>query len=837
MSEPMSAEAPVNEAENEQSARRAGAGAEAGAGAGAPAGVLPFGLMLGLFVVSGATGLVDQLCFSKYLGYVVGATAHAVSAVLAAFMTGLALGAHLGGKWSTRIRRPLVAYAVLELAVAAAVVLAPLGFRVLTPLYASLARSAPDSLVMLSVVRWFTALALVVVPTTAMGATLPFLSRALEDAKSFGGSGGEGLRARRLSALYAANTFGGAGGALLAAYWIVPTLGVNGTLYASGLASALVGLTAGWLGRSLTLGAAAAAASDVTASAPKSTTAMAGPSTSDRVRLAALAFASGALVFAAEVVFTHLLALIIGNSAYAFGLILAAFLTSLFLGASVAGPLSRKWSDGALALGLVATALALLATLSLWDDLPRLFAASGKAITSFEGREAMRGVTALAILLVPTSLMGLTFPLLLLRVAPYAGMGGWVGRLTSINTLGAVAGALVTGYVVLPLLGSQSSLAAIGLGFGLSALFTLIWITPRARKLTLGGVAAAVGCWVLAPRWDLAQLTSGANVYFEGHKTSQELVSIREDIHGGVTTVALSDGVYTLYTNGKFQGNTGWEMNAQRFFAHYPSIFVKRFDEALVIGLGTGTTLGTLATYPWKSIEVAEISPSIVQAANKYFRGPNRGALDDARVHLSHADGRNFLLVSEKQYDLISMELSSIWFAGASNLYSDEFYRLVAGHLRAGAVFQQWVQLHHIYRKDFATIVHTLRKNFRNVALFYGGGQGILVASQEPLRASRARLAELQQRPLLLEVLPFGRPLEGLTDDVLLLNDGLDAFLNSAARQANESLDGWVSSDSNLYLEYATPRGNVLEWGAREALVEEMRGFRNADAIAALLVP
>jgi spermidine synthase len=449
----------------------------------------------------------------------------------------------------------------------------------------------------------------------------------------------------------------------------------------------------------------------------------------------------------------------------------------------------------------------------------------------------VRGLTALAVMLVPTSLMGLTFPLLLLRVSAYTGMGGWVGRLTAINTIGAVFGALATGYVILPWLGSQSSLIAVGLGFCASGAAALAWASPRTRTVAFDGAGVALGCAELGPRWDLAELTSGANVYFEGPKTTQKLVSIREDVHGGVTTVALADDVYTLYTNGKFQGNTGWEMNAQRFFAHYPSIFVKHFDDTLVIGLGTGTTLGTLATYPWKHIQVAEISPAIVAAARSYFQVPNRGAIDDPRVTLTHADGRNFLLLSEQKYDLISMELSSIWFAGASNLYSDEFYKLVAAHLKPGAVFQQWVQLHHIYKRDFAIIVHTLRRNFPHVALFYGGGQGILVASFEPLRASLARLQALQQRPQVHEVLPYGRALEALVDDVLVLDEGIDSFLTASAREAGESLAGWVSTDENTYLEYATPRGNVLPWAAREALVAELRGYRDPLAIEALIGP
>ncbi len=813
------------------------ASAEPEAGPRTPsAAPLPFALTLGLFVVSGATGLVDQLCFSKYLAYIVGATAHAVSAVLAAFMTGLALGAYLGGKWSARIRRPLVAYGVLEVAVAVSVALTPLGFRALTPLYAALARSAPSSLALLSALRWLTATALVVLPTMAMGATLPLLSRGIEASEP------EPVRReRRLAALYAANTFGGAGGALLAAYCILPALGVAGTLLLSALASAAVGVAAALRGRALSV-TSTTSAGDARASNPALDAApvsliAAAPGSRDRWLLAALAFASGGLVFASEVVFTHLLALIIGNSAYAFGLILAAFLTSLFLGASLASRARRLFSDGAIALGLAAAALALLATLPMWDQLPKLFAVSGEAVTTFEGREAVRALIAFAALLLPTSLMGLTFPLLLQHVARYNGVGGWVGKLTTINTLGAVSGALLTGYVVLPALGSQHSLSAIGVGFVGAALLALSWANHSARWA--GGVvgAAALLAGVLAPAWKLEDLTSGANVYFEGQKATQQVVSIREDVHGGVTTVALADGVYTLYTNGKFQGNTGWEMNAQRFFAHYPSIFVQRFDEALVIGLGTGTTLGTLATYPWAHIRVVEISPAIVEAARRYFQGPNRGAIDDPRVELVHADGRNHLLVSDRQYDLISMELSSIWFAGAANLYSREFYELVRARLKPQGVFQQWVQLHHVYERDFATIVNTLRQSFAHVALFYGGGQGILVASQQPLRASQQRLLELEKRPLLREVLPFERELAALLDDVLVLDHGLDAFLEEAAREAGETPRTLLSTDENLYLEYRTPRGNVLPWATREALVEKLRAHRDEAAIAALLTP
>ncbi|HEY3495429.1 MAG TPA: fused MFS/spermidine synthase [Polyangiaceae bacterium] len=787
-----------------------------------PRTVLPFGAVVVLFVLSGAAGLVDQVCFSKYLSYVVGATAYAVSAVLAAFMTGLALGAYLGGKVSERIRRPLFAYGVLEVVVAVAVAITPLEFEALTELYAALARRAPDSLALLTVLRWFVALAIVIVPTTAMGATLPILTRAL-------GAGGAASRERQLGALYAANTSGGAIGALLAAYLLLPALGLRGSLVLGAVVSAVVGVVALVIGREVTpVEDRAESAHEVTRSEPQGV---------EVPLLVGLAFLSGCLVFAAEVVFTHLLALLIGNSAYAFGLILAVFLCCLFVGAARAGWLRAKLGEGALGLGLAASALALAGTLPVWDRLPYLFAALGKHVTTFGGREAVRAFAAFAVLCVPTMLMGLTFPLLLQRVAGLSSASRWVGKLTAVNTIGAVAGALGTGYVLVPWLGSEHSVRAVALAFALTALATAGWAVGTLRRQVVGLSAGAALAAVLLPGWDLARLTGGSNVYFERWQEPEQIPFLREDVHGGVTSVARAGGVLTLYTNGKFQGNTGWEMSAQRFFAHYPSLFVDRFERSLVIGLGTGTTLGTLAAYPWKRIDVVEISPQIVAAARQYFQVGNRGSIDDPRVTLHHADGRNFVLVDDGKYDLISMELSSIWFAGASNLYSREFYRLARERLAPGGVFQQWVQLHHVYPRDFATIVGTLHGEFRHVALFYGGGQGILVASDEPLRASKSRLAALEARPEFQGVLSDDRHLVQLTDDILALDDGLDRFLAKSAEEAGLDRADLVSTDHSLYLEYATPRGNVLPWETRDALVRDIWRFRDENAIAALLVP
>ena len=259
------------------------------------------------------------------------------------------------------------------------------------------------------------------------------------------------------------------------------------------------------------------------------------------------------------------------------------------------------------------------------------------------------------------------------------------------------------------------------------------------------------------------------------------------------------------------------------------------FDRALVIGLGTGTTLGTYTAYPWQQIDVVEISPSIVEAAQRYFSGPARHALSDPRVKLSIDDGRNFLLLSNESYDLIGMELTSVWFAGAASLYSREYYALTRAHLTPRGIFQQWVQLHHIHTEAFATILNTLRVEFAHVALFYGGGQGILVSSEAPLVARRQRLAPLNVTLLRQGLLPNERPLEQLLSDVVLFGNDLDEFLEATARVAGSTRSNLISTDDNLYLEYATPLGNVLPWSTREDLIALLRSYGRTSSTHRLL--
>ena len=779
-----------------------------------------------LYFASGAVGLVDEVIFFKYLSLSFGATAHASSAVLVAFMAGLALGAAAAARMDARVRRPLFVYGLLEVAVGVACAASPWLFAAVARVYASMA-AGTSSLATLELVRGALAGAVVLLPTIAMGATLPLVARVAGAAE-----GGE----RRVATLYGANTAGGALGSLLGAYLVIPALGLAASLRVGACVSVVVGLGAialsrrqpadesdgaprsarpagGYGGSSAPPGHAVRPA--IAAVEPEQreggTRPMVrvslntkneahGPRALNRRVLLASA-ASGLLVFASEVVFVHLLALVDGTSVYVFGLVLAVFLVALSAGAALSRVLVRKAGGGALAASLALSGLALAVSLPVWDRLPGVFVAAGPYVTGWWPREVVRGLVAALAIGLPATCMGTTFPVVLASLAGRDDRGAQTGRATAANTLASIAGSLLGGFVALPFLGSQRTCGAIAIAYALAAL-----AMPAARRWYVGTAAVATVTLVaFLPRWDLAGLSSGANVYFQAQPQQGRVVWMDEDVHGGVVTVTERDGITTLWTNGKYQGDTGWQMTPQRGFADIPAGFVPRFGRALVVGLGTGVTLAATAKYPFERVDVAELSPGIVKAARAFFGGVNDGVLDDPRVHVRFEDGRNLLLVGAESYDLVTIELTSIWFAGAANLYNREFYEAAARRLGDGGILSQWVQLHHTTLRELASQMATARAVFAHVA-FFVRGQGVMIASAAPFHA---------------------RP-EADLSALVLVDETLDAFVDDVCAQEHVTRAQLVSTDDNLRLEYATPRHNVPAGAEGES-----DGRAIADAMAA----
>jgi spermidine synthase len=403
------------------------------------------------------------------------------------------------------------------------------------------------------------------------------------------------------------------------------------------------------------------------------------------------------------------------------------------------------------------------------------------------------------------------FPLVLrCATGGVRGLGAGVGRIYAANTLGAILGSVGTGFALLPALGSRASVAAAGgVALALGALFAARVAWPRGLVLGGAGIVAAILAAVL-PIWNVKILNSGANVYFSsGNVADGPPLYYGEDVEGGVTSVVEIQGVRHLLTNGKFQGNAGSERAAQAGFALFPMLYAPRFERALVIGFGTGMTAGVVASFPFEQVHVAELSRAIVEAARLHFRDVNRAVLEDARTVLHVNDGRNHLLLDPTRYDVVTVELSSVWFAGAGNLYNREFYELVRERLAPGGVFSQWIQLHHMRWDDLEVILATLRDVFPHVVFYLGDRQGLMIASMEPLRSDLGRLAALSRREGVRAALELygASDLRELFGHLLCDEDGTTALVEEHRKAPGP----WVSTDDRPLVEYRTPRGNY-EW-------------------------
>jgi len=547
--------------------------------------------------------------------------------------------------------------------------------------------------------------------------------------------------------------------------------------------------------------------------------------------LLAASFASGAVFFALEVIWTHLIAVVIGCSVYAFAWMLAAVLLGLMLGGFLVNRSAGKRPAVSPALLFQCSALLLLFQLALWNWAPAFFGRPppSRFQNSFYYAEVFKLYVTFVLLVPASTILGLIYPTLL--ASPQLKREGnsyLAGYISAANSLGCLAGAWLAIFILLPRLGSEFSLKCV---IAVLAAFWLAFLArePRSRaRLASAAVTVLLIAGGLAfYRWDWTRLTAGLGNYFgaapvlakapdDGVQMSPVAMIFRhEDSQGGVTTVLQrtitarqsSRTIRTMMTNGKFQGddNPDGQVSAQFGFAAIPSLFTRQLGRALLIGLGTGHSATTLRRVGYREIDIAEFSTGIVQAARQCFVSLNQGILSDPRVMLHIEDGRNVLLTDRRrQYDLITIEITSVWFAGSTNLYSQEFYELARQRLKPGGVLQQWVQLHHIGAREIACDLATARSVFPYVGLWFYGGAGMMIASEQPLELN----PHTTERFLATGLSPEDtrRLVASLRGARLVRPDRVDALIRE--------IHAPINTDHNRWIEYATPRyqSSSFDW-------------------------
>lgn len=675
-----------------------------------------------LLCISGAAALVYQVLWIKQLSLVVGVEVYAITTGISAFFAGLALGGWLFGRWADRLQQPVLLYAGLE------VLVAMLGVGATVAM--SLAANALAWLQgHVSVLAWLLPFALVGIPAVLMGGTLPVLVRSL--AAEPGKAGGQ---------LYAANTLGAIVGTLLAAFVLIASLGVRGSALFAAMLNLLAAAGALWLQRQQPL-ALGTPVKHGNAKAP------------DRTALWLYAIAGG-VALGYEVVWSQSIVQFMSTRTYAFAVVLATYLTGLFIGSAVLARRVERIRDpwgvfGLLIAGAGLIALLEIAMLGRWLVLAQSHAETwllSLGVSELAGMSARFAVAALSIVFAPTLLLGAAFPLALRLSVGSERVGRDVGAVVAFNTLGGIIGVMLCGFVLIPLLGlvrTLGLLALIAATIGYLAVRKGHGVTKGRRQavVALGLVSVAVA--VLTPADKLASLLPGAR--------NGTLAFYEEGRGGTVAVVTQGRGENTfhrLYIQGV--SNTGDAMPSLRYMriqALLPLLIHNGEPRStLVIGFGTGITAGAMLRYPGLEHRVvAELLPSVVKAA-PLFKG-NFNAASDPDIDVRLRDGRQELLRSEQTYDVITLEPPPPSAAGVVNLYSRDFYELAASRLQDKGIVAQWLPLPTQNIDDSRSLVRSFLDVFPHASLWTSEfHEMLLVGSMTPMQLDAEKItARFQQ--------------------------------------------------------------------------------------------
>ncbi|MGF1469627.1 MAG: fused MFS/spermidine synthase [Sandaracinaceae bacterium] len=705
------------------------------------------------FLLSGAAGLIDQVVWGRMLGQSFGSTAPAVATVLAVFMAGLGIGAAAGGRVAER-RSPrscLGLYAGLELGVAASALASPLLLAAMPDAYAALARMVGYGGWPLATVRaGMTALALGP-PTLLMGATLPLLVRAGRSA--FGGTA-----ARPVGLLYGANIFGAVIGSVAAGFLLIPGVGHRVTL---GVAAALI------VGAALAAAGAARAGDGDRAPAPEAARELdrgadaAATPPGRRLGLALGVVATGLTILAYEVLWTRLLGSLVGATVYALSAILATVLVALSLGSVAAGLLSRpgRSARGAFAALVIATPLSALATYHLAADLIRpgigMLGEDGSAPWRLFGVPFLLAVPLAAL---PSLLSGAALPVGVRLLATRRDAAAATGWLYFANTAGSVAGALLTGLVLVPALGVRGAAVTAGaLGASLAAVSVVLSTSGTGRWLAVAGAAFAVlGLAATAPTLDVRLYAGGTHLLSPRDRRlfaaeGAQVRLVRSEVlfaeEGAEATVLVERryGKRALFIGGKPVATLDpLDRRNQALLGHLPALLQGAPERGLVVGLGTGMTAGALSAHC--PVDVAELSDAVFRAT-AHFRDVNHDLPDNPRVEVTFEDGRTFLAARRRRYDVITVDPVHPYVAGAAVLYSRDYFAAVRSRLSETGVAAHWLPLTQMGVDDVRGILASFHAEFPDATVYLSGSDAVLIGHAGPGPPRPQRIMAAMARP------------------------------------------------------------------------------------------
>lgn len=767
-----------------------------------------FSIIVGLFFASGFSSLLYQVVWTRMLVLVFGATTFATSTVLAVFMGGLALGAYVAGRFSPRVRNPLLWYGVLEAIIGVWALLTPFMFDAATPLYKWIWLQTHADLIPFSFLRFICTGMILLVPTTCMGATLPLLAKHVTHSLSNVGS--------RVGALYSANTLGAVIGAVATGFVILPNLGLNNSIVLGAAVNGAL-LVSVLLLRRFT----SEAGSSVHVEEPVVADESAAKALPFSVKLCMVAFAlSGAVAMAYEVSWTRALLMVVGSSTYAFTVMLSAFLIGIFIGSFVCSRFIDRSGNPLLLFGFLQLCVAALTAIGMYqfNYLPYWYlTVASHANLDPSGAMLVRFILAGCVLTPMTICLGAIFPTVVKACAPQlTSVGRSVGSLYAINTLGAIIGAFACGFVLLPLWGAEKTLLY---GTCVNALIgvVVLAVALKATRVQSYGIAIGALALILATVqvnsvWNHTLLLNAqsfrrtiANRGFE-YKSFEDW---RTRVESVCKTLFWADGpcsnvgvifhtpekVTSLVTNGHIDASDDADMPVQALVSGFPLLLKPDAKNMAVIGWGCGQTVGTATLFPLKSIEAIELEPAVIEAS-KHFHHLNHSPEADPRVHIQYNDGRNFLLATDEKFDILVSEPSNPWQAGVCNLFTKEYFAACQRRLHKGGILAVWVQTAEVSPTDLCGVMAALRSQFRHTLTFLARpGNLIILASADQLTIDVPKVLQALTDPALRKEFEFVgvKDSGALLGKICIASDGMDSMINNA----------YVNSDDRNRLEFS----------------------------------
>ncbi|MFC2140530.1 fused MFS/spermidine synthase, partial [Candidatus Auribacterota bacterium] len=639
-----------------------------------------------LFFLSGITGLVYETIWVRIFTTVFGNTTYSVTAVLTAFLSGLGLGSYLFGRYIDGKKNNLKICSQLEFCIGITGIAVPLLIKFLEPFYAYIYQHLTTSLSILTAIKFILSFWIMLIPTFFMGATLPVLS-------SFLVNRADQINIR-VGCLYAFNTLGAALGCFLTGFVFIKTFGVQKTIYIAACINFLLSLIFFIFHKIL------APYSFIQKDREKDDTSIIPLQESYLVLLLICFCFAGFTSLAYEVIWTRLLVFILKTTIYSFSIMLTTFLLGIGLGSFLFSIIGRKihvnsyWK----LFGFIECLIGLFGIISIilfgkFEYFVQYLTVTWKQLF------IQKFLLSATFMFVPTLLMGMTFPIASRLYSQHLNhIGRSIGSIYSINTLGSIVGACLTGFFIIPLLGTQNSIIFIAL-LNLFIGTMMICLNPVPKiKVSLRYWGIIIVIWIIGI---VSIILIPQNYLFHYYSIGEKAVDseakilyAHEDAAGITTVHQHRDGNKVIATGSINVAGTGKTLRStQKLQAHIPLLLHPQPKKVCQIGFGSGETSHLVLKYNIDGLDLVEISPGVLKAADKYFREVNKGVVAHERFNSIIMDGANYLRLTKQKYDLIMNDAIWPFYAGNSGLYTREHFLAGKEHLNEYGIMSSWLPL------------------------------------------------------------------------------------------------------------------------------------------------